>query len=173
MASICPLPLDCSEAYGRLSIDGWTLHNGAWCAWDLGELHDSPATDGTNWYVEDRDGNIPQAVVLAETTYSIPVAFSGAVDRLGVAWANPAGGLFANRRAFEAHYIAPLRNGTASLPAVLQIPDPDTDGAWIDVAVDVQPTRLTWQLHPGGYARGVLTLVVPEQAFVDPADEYV
>lgn len=167
MAEICPLPLDCTDTYGRLEVDGWALQGAAWCAYDLSEIYESPNFRGVNWEVEDRPGTIAQPVLDGEQTYSLPMMFTGAVDRTGTPWGNPAGGLLANRRQFESHFIRPIRTGTASLPAILDVPDPDTAGVWLPAPVSVQPLRLTWRLIPGGYARGVLTLRASEPDWLD------
>lgn len=162
MASPCPLPLNCTLTYGRLTVDGWALQGPAWCVYDLSEMYVSPNVQGSNWEVEDRPGAIAQPVLVAEGTHQLPVAFSGAVDRTGVPWPNPAGGLLANRVAFESHFIRPIRGGTASLPALLEMPDPFDAEGWLEFPLDVQPLRLTWRLDPEAYAHGVLTLRVPE-----------
>ena len=162
MAKPCPDPIDCTDTYGRLQIDGWSLQGPAWCAYDLGDLYGSSNFAGDNWVVEDRPGAIAQPLLCAETTYSLPMVFSGAVNREGTPWANPAGGLIANRRSFEDRFITPIRTGTASLAAILDVPDPDDPEGWIPLAIDVQPLRLSWQFTPEAYGRGVLTLRVPE-----------
>ena len=165
-ADFCPRPLDCSEVYGHLQIDGWSLHGPAWCAHDLSALYEAPNLRGDNVLVETLDGRVARPMVTDETDYSLPMMFSGATDRAGVAYTSPAGGLIANRRAFYDRFIDPIRSGTASLAAVLDIPDPASAGT-LSLTFDVQPTRLTWALLPGGYARAVLTLRVPVPAFVE------
>lgn len=158
----CPLPLNCGDTYGELTIDGLSLHGPAWCAWDLSPLYDSPEFRGDNILVERLDGKVARPVVTDETDYSLRLMFSGYSDQAGVPWGAPAGGVLANRQAFHDTYVAPIRSGTASLPATLEIPDPDDPNATITYLFDVQPLKLSgWTLLPNAYARGVLELRVP------------
>jgi len=161
LASLCPLPLDCSETYGRLTIDTWSLHTGAWCAFDLSTLTDSPEFRGENILVERLAGRVARPMLTDETTYTLPMLFSGAEDRTGTPWTSPAGGLLANIRALSDRIVEPLRDTDATLPATLEVPDPDDPDADLTYVFDVQPLRIVKELLPGGYARGVLTLRVP------------
>ena len=170
MTDLCAHPLDCSTSYGELTIDGWSLHTGAWCVPDLSPIYESPEFRGDNVLVETEHGRVARPIVTDETDYALRMMFSGAVDRSGTGWTNHAGGVLANRRAFVDHYIAPIRNGTAALPATLVVPDPDTVDGTLTFEFDVQPLRLTWNLLPGGYARAVLRLRVPVPDFA--ADPY-
>lgn len=172
MASICPLPLDCSTAYGELTIDGWTLHGPAWCVTSLSDLRNSPSIRLDNIEVEDQPGTIAKSGLDDAEDYSLPIVFSGAVDRTGTEYANPAGGLFANRQALHDRLIAPIRNGTADLPAVLDLPDPDDSEATIGYVGDVQPIMLrNWQERPGGYAVAILVVRVPRPLVLDNGGE--
>lgn len=159
MASVCPRPLACSTDYGTLTIDGWSLHTPAWCAWDLSELLSSPAHKGGNVPVERLAGFRARPQLPAETTYSVPLMFSGATDRTGTPHADGSAGLLTNRWALEEHLVTPIRNGTATLAATLTVP-----GVGV-LTADVQPLRLGFELQPGGYARGVLVLQVPTGGF--------
>lgn len=155
MAVDCALPLDCSDTYGALTIDGWSLHTGAWCAFDLSTLYESAEHRGSNVLVESLPGRVARPLLADETEISLPMLFSGAVNRLGAAHADSVAGLFTNRAAFTARLIAPIRAGVASLPASLAVPGgPALTGG-------VQPLRLGWNLLPNGYARATLTLRIP------------
>ena len=166
MTGMCPLPLNCSDVYGELTVDGWTLHGPAWCAHDLSALYESPDFRDANVLVETEEGQIARPMVTDQTDYTLPMMFSGAVDRTGAAYTVPAGGLLANLRALEARLIDPIRSGTADLSATLTVPDPMDPNEDIVYTFDVQPLRLTWTLLPGGYARAVLNLRVPVPDFV-------
>lgn len=167
-AEMCPKPLNCSGVYGDLTIAGWSLHTGAWCAHDLSPLFDSPEFRGDNVLIESEVGRSARTIVTDETEYSLRMMFSGAVDRLGAAYVNPVGGLLANRSAFVGQIIDPIRTATATLTAVLTIPDPTDPAATIALEFDCQPIRLTgWTLLPDGYARTVLRLRVPVPTFVE------
>lgn len=166
MASVCPSPLDCSETYGRLTIDDWSLHTGAWCAFDLSTLTDSPAVRGENVLVETLNGRVARSGRPDEAEVDLPVMFSGAVDRTGAPYDVPAGGLLANIVAFVGRFIRPILDDTAALTAVLALPSPTTPETTVDYTFDVQPIRLEKELLPGGYARGVLTVRIP---IPDPA----
>ena len=155
MADLCPVPVDCSDTYGELTIDGWSLHTGAWCAHDLSPLFEGADHRGDNILVETEPGQQPRPLVDDQTDYRLRMMFSGAVDREGNAHTEGAAGLAANRRAFTNRLIRPIREGTATLPATLVEPGPVTYTA------NVQPLRLDWTLLPGGYARAVLRLRIP------------
>jgi hypothetical protein len=158
----CPLPLDCSETYGELTINNVSLHGPAWCAFDLSPLYDSPEFRGDNVLVETLAGRIAKPTLTDETTYSLRLMLSGYSDQAGTPWAAPAGGLLANRRAFEAAFITPIRTGTADLPATLLVPDPNDVALGITFVFDVQPLKLTgWTLLPNAYARATVELRVP------------
>lgn len=159
----CPNPLDCSIVYGELAINGWSLHNGAWCAWDLSALFESANVKGENVDVPQIDGRVARAGRDDETVYSLPMMFSGAVTHAGLAWDHPPGGLLRNLRDAEGRWVRPIRSGTPSLPATLTVPEPD--GYDLVLTAAVQPTRLAWQLLPNSYARAVLTLTVPAGRF--------
>jgi hypothetical protein len=162
----CPVPLDCSDTYGTLAIDGETLHRGAWCAHDLSSLYDSPEFRGGNVLVESEEGRVARPIVTDETDYSLPMMFSGAVDPDDSPYLYVAGGLLANREAFTAAYVTPIRSGTADLPATLSIPDP-VDGTPTVWTFDVQPLMLTdWQLLPNAYATATLLLRIPKPSLV-------
>lgn len=160
----CPLPLNCGDVYGSLSIGGETLHGPAWCAHDLSPLYDSPEfRDGPNVLVERLPGRVARPVVTDETDYSLALMFSGYSDQAGTPWTVPEGGLLANRRAFEADFITPIRTGTASLAATLEIPDPSDPMVSLTWVFDVQPLKLSgWTFLPNAYARAVLELRIPE-----------
>jgi hypothetical protein len=160
VADVCPVPLSCSTDYGELVIADTSLHLGAWCAIDLSELYATAERRGENVLVEATAGRVPRPMLDDETDYSVPLAFSGAVDPDDVEHADPVAGLFANRDAFVATFIDPIRAGTATLPATLDVP-----GGGYPLAADVQPLELEWRLRPGGYAVGVLTLRVPAGRF--------
>ena len=162
MADLCPLPVDCSDTYGELTIDGWSLHTGAWCAHDLSPLFESADHRGENVLVETLPGQQARSLVDDQTDYRLRMMFSGAVDRTGTAHPEGAAGLAANRRAFTNRLIRPIREGTATLPASLVEPDP---AGPVTYTADVQPLRLDWTLLPGGYARAVLRLRIPAGAF--------
>jgi hypothetical protein len=168
----CPRPLDCSEVYGTLTIDGESLHRGGWCAFDLSSLYDSPEFRGDNVLVESEEGRVARPVVTDETDYSLPLMFSGAVDPDDAPYLYVAGGLLANREAFTATFVAPIRTGTASLAATLAVPDP-YDGTPTAFTFDVQPLRLVdWQLLPNAYATATLLLRVPvPDLLTDPGGE--
>jgi len=163
--AMCPLPLDCSEVYGELTIDDWSLHGPAWCAHDLSPLYESPELRGENVLVESLAGRIARPMLTDETEYALRMMFSGATDRTGTPYVNAPGGLHANRRAFTERLIDPIRNGTASLAAELVIPDENGDP--ITLLFDVQPLRLEWRLLPNAYARAVLELRVPVPEFTE------
>ena len=168
----CPLPLDCSETYGRLSIDEETLHRGAWCAFNLSPLYDSSEFRGDNVLVERLEGRVARPIVTDETDYTLRLMFSGAVKPDGTPWAAPAGGILANRRAFHDTYLDPIRSGTASLPATLEVPDPDDPNEVLVYEFDVQPLRLTgWTLLPNAYARANLDIRVPVPELVEAGGE--
>lgn len=166
----CPLPLDCSEVYGALSIGGETLHRGAWCVYDLSQLYESPQFRGDNVLSEATAGRAARPVLTDETEYTLPLMFSGAVKPGGTSYGAPAGGLLANRREFHTLYIDPIRSGTASLSATLTVPDSDDPALTIDYTFDVQPLRLTgWTLLPNAYARAQLEIRVAVPDFVESA----
>ena len=156
MADLCPLPIDCTDTYGTLTIDGWSMHTGAWCAHDLSTLYEGAEMRGENVLVESEPGRAARPGLDDETDYSLPMMFSGAVDREGTAHTEGAAGLMLNRQSFRARLIEPIRNGTASLPATLDVPGQG------ELTADVQPIRLDWTLLPGGYARAVLLLRIPK-----------
>jgi hypothetical protein len=159
---LCPLPLNCSDTYGELVIDGESLHRGGWCAFDLSSLYDSPEFRGENVLVERLAGRVARPVVTDETDYSLPFMFSGAVDPDGDRYVRPAGGLLANRAAFLAAFVDPVRAGSASLPATLTLPDPHDGDDHLVFVLEVQPLRLVdWQLLPGAYATASLLLRIP------------
>ena len=164
---LCPDPLNCSTIYGELTIDGWSLHTGAWCAWDLSTLFDDDTPRGDNVLVETEAGRIARPLLGDQRDLDLPMMFSGAVDRTGTVWANPAGGLSANRRAFRGHMIDPIRTGTATLAATLTVADPDDPNEDVVLEADVQPLTLRWTLLPGGYARAILRLRIPAGVFVE------
>lgn len=158
----CPLPLNCSEVYGRLTIATESLHRGAWCAFNLSPLYDSPEFRGDNVLVETEEGRAARPMLTDETDYSLRMMFSGAVKANGDPWAAPAGGILANRRQFHDWYIDPIRSGTASLAATLAVPDPDDPEELLTYEFDVQPLRLSgWTLLPNAYARATLEIRVP------------
>jgi hypothetical protein len=164
----CALPLDCSDTYGELVIDGWSLHTRAWCTWNLEALFASAAHRGDNPLIEQYDGRPPRPLVCEQTDHSLPMMISGAVDRTDTAYANHAGGLLANIAALEQHLVEPIRTGTASLSASLFLPDP-YDGPDLEWVAEVQPLRIIPTLLPNAYARAVLELRIPSCRFV-PAD---
>jgi hypothetical protein len=170
----CGPPIDCSETYGRLVIDGETLHRGGWCAFDLSSLYDSPEFAGENFRPEGIVGSVAYPTITAETDYSLPMMFSGAVDPDDAPYApgtDARGALLANRFAFEQTFVTPIRTGTATLPATLTVPFPSPTGVRV-FSFDVQPLRLTgWTLLPLGYARTVLDLRVPVPTFLDGEGE--
>lgn len=155
MAVDCALPLDCSDTYGALTIDGWSLHTGAWCAFDLSALYETADHRSGNVLVESLPGRSARPIVDDETEISLPMMFSGAVDREGTPLPDAAAGLFSNRAAFTARLIDPIRAGVASLPASLAVPDGTT------LTGEVQPLRLGWNLLPNGYARATLSIRLP------------
>lgn len=159
----CARPLNCSDVYGELVIDGWSLHTGAWCAWDLSPLFESPLAKGENIDVPQIDGRVPRAWRDDETTVTLPMMFSGAVTMAGLAWDDPAGGLLRNLRDAEGRWVRPIRTGTPTLAATLTVPEPD--GTDLVLSAAVQPTGLAWQLLPNGYARAALTLTIPSGRF--------
>lgn len=165
--TVCARPINCTETYGELSIAGWSLHTGAWCAWDLSPLYSSPEFRLENVLVESDDGRVARPALTDETDYSLNMVFSGAESRLGAAYTHHPGGLLANLRAFEAQLVTPIRTGTASLSAELAVPDPSDAGATITFTFDCQPLRLLWTLLPDAYARAVLELRVPVPEFVE------
>ena len=172
MTSVCPLPLACSTAYGELTVDGWSLHGPAWCVTNLSDLRNSPSIRLENVEIEDQPGAIPKPGLDDVEDYSFPIVFSGAVDRTGTPYANPAGGLFANRDALHARLVAPIRSGTSDLPAMLELPDPDDVNGTITYLGDVQPLQLrNWQERPGGYAVATLVVRVPRPLVLDNGGE--
>jgi len=161
----CALPLDCNDVYGALTIRGWSLHTGAWCAYDLSPVFSSPAFRGENIKVESYPGRQPLVLVDDESEISLQMMFSGAEDRLGVASAASNAGLMTNLRAFREHIIDEVRNGAvATVASTLVVPE---DGGDVTYAADVQPITLDWTLLPGGYARAVLGLRVPGGRWVE------
>lgn len=160
---ICARPLDCSEVYGELTIDGWSLHTGAWCAWDLSPLFESPLAKGENIDVPQVNGRVARAWRDDETTVTLPMMFSGAVTNAGLVWDDPAGGLLRNLREAEGRWVRPIRTGTPTLAATLTVPE--ADGTDLVLSADVQPSRLAWQLLPNGYARAALTVTIPAGRF--------
>lgn len=162
MPAGCPRPLDCADTYGHLQVDGWSLHVGAWCAWDLSALYAAPEVKGPNVPDDGGHGTHARPLKSAQTDYDLPMVISGAVDRAGTPYTDPAAGLLGNRQALYDRLVDPIRSGVASLPAVLSVPEPD---GLQDYLFDVQPVALDWTLLPNGYARAVLTLRVPKPVF--------
>lgn len=165
--TICAQPLSCSTEYGELTIAGWSLHTGAWCAFNLSPLYESPAIRHENVLVETQAGRSARSGLTDETDYSLRMVFSGAETRLGVAYQDHPGGLMANLRALQAQLVTPIRSGTAALAAELAAPDPDDPAGTITFEFDCQPLRLTWTLLPNAYARAVLELRVPVPEFTE------
>lgn len=163
----CARPVDCTETYGELTIAGWSLHTGAWCAWDLSPLYSSPEFRLDNVLVETLPGRVARPGLTDETDYSLNLVFSGAVSRTGTPYAHHPGGLLANLRALEAQLVTPIRSGTAALAAELAVPDPDDAEETVVFEFDCQPLRLEWTLLPNAYARAVLELRVPVPEFVE------
>lgn len=164
MMPSCPVPLDCNDVYGRLVIDGWSLHTGAWCAYDLSDLFRSPAFKGENVPVDGEPGTSARSLLPDETTYSVPMMFSGAVDRTGTPHTDTDGGLLANRQAAVARWVDPIRNGTATLAASLYLPTPA--GGEVEWSAAVQPLGFEdWQLLPVGYAEATLAVRVTAGGF--------
>ena len=164
----CPLPLNCSETYGELEIDGDSLHGPAWCAHNLSPLYDSPDFRDDNPLVETQPGRVARPTIVDQTDYSLRLMFSGATDQAGTPHDDPAGGLLANRRLFVATFIDPIQSGAAvDLPATLTVPDA-AGGADIVFAFACQPLKLSgFTLLEGGYARAVLELRIPVPEFAE------
>ena len=162
----CPLPLDCSDTYGRLTINAASLHTPAWCAFDLSSLYDSPEFRGESVLVERLNGRQARPILSDETVYSLPMKFSGATNSAGISYSSPAGGLLANQRAFTSTSITPIRTGTSTLAATLQVPNPADPEGMLSFTFAAQPLRLFgWTLLPNAYARTVLELRVPVPTF--------
>lgn len=159
--TLCPVPLNCTDTYGTLTIGTVSMSGPGWCAYDLSVLGDSLDEKGDNVDVPWVGGSIPRGLLDAETPKTLPLMFSGAVDQDDTPYANPAGGLDANRQTVHDLLVAPIRDGTAtSFVAVWTRPDPDDPDGTVDWTATVQPRALAgWQLEPGGYATADLELV--------------
>jgi hypothetical protein len=157
----CPLPLNCTETYGRLTIAGVATQGPGWCAHDLSPMYDSPEFRADNPLVETQAGRVARPTIADQTDYSLRVMFSGATDQDGTPHVDPAGGLLANRWEFVETFIDPILSGAASdLPAELVIPS--ASGGTITYLFDCQPLKLDgFVLLEGAYARGVLELRIP------------
>ena len=164
----CPLPLNCTDTYGKLTIAGVELQGPGWCAFDLSPLYDSPDFRADNPLVETQPGRVARPTIADETDYSLRVMFSGATDQAGTPHVDPAGGLLANRFAFVAALIDPIQSGAAAdLPAVLEVPS--ASGGTTTYLFDCQPLKLDgYTLLPGAYARAVLELRIPVPELVEP-----
>ena len=163
----CPLPLNCSETYGELTIDGVSLHGPAWCAHDLSPLYDSPDFRDDNPLVETQPGRVARPTIVDQTDYSLRLMFSGATEPDGTPHANPAGGLLANRLLFVETFIDPIQSGAEdSLTSELEFPLPS--GVIATYQFESQPLKLSgFTLLEGGYARAVLELRIPVPEFAE------
>lgn len=164
MVTVCIAPLVWSTAYGDLTIGGVDMLGPAWAVLDLSPLRESLEVRQTSVLIEGRGGRRSRPGLPDETDYSLRMAFSGATDQAGVPWADPRGGLLANRRTFETSVIVAARaTSDGTLPAVLSEPDPATPGDSIDFGCDLMPLRLTgWQVRPNGYGIGVLEVRISD-----------
>lgn len=154
--------LDCPDCGAELQIEAagdWqTMHRGAWCAADLSELLSSPALRGESKLIRGNDGRTFSRRRPDETTYSVPMVFSGAVDRNGNVKEphDHEAQLETNRAWFEANIVEP--SWTSALNARLLMPDGNTRTATV-------MCTFTWTVKPGHHALAVLSLTIPDAKF--------
>lgn len=143
--------LDCPPCGAELTLAGWDQHTGAWCAVDLSELLSGPDMRGDSVLVEAQDGRSARARRPDETAYTIPMVFSGAVDRTGSAYADADAGRASNLLAYRAQVV------TGQVIAGSMTYDDGTVESGDCIA-----EKLTVTLRPGGLALASLRLVIPK-----------
>lgn len=142
--------LDCPPCGAELTLAGWSMHTGAWCAVDLSGLLSGLEVRGEGVLVERQDGQVPKRRRFDSTDYSLPMVFSGAVDRDGDPHTDADEGLAVNRRAFRGQVVT-----AQVIEAQLAYPD-----GYVEVA-DAIATRLEWEVKPGALALATLQLTIP------------
>lgn len=137
------------EGQGELIIGSVSLSTAAWWTLDLSPLWDSPEKAGANVRIPQRGGRHAYRRWPDETTYSLRMWVTGAVDRLGAAHTNPVMGLKVN----QDYLIANVEKiEVASQAATLELPDGTIHEA------DVQASIVFGELQ-GSYDKPATLLV--------------
>lgn len=149
--------LDCPPCGATLTLAGWSLHTLAWCVADLDDLLAGLDARGESVRVERLEGRVPKDRRAEETEFSIPMVFSGAVDRQGDPYADADVGLATNRLAFRDQIVT-----RKVIPASLEHDDGTVESG------DAIAKRLLWVSKPGALALATLHLIVPRPLEVQP-----
>ena len=150
---LCAEPIRCSTAYGRVWIDGLSLNEAWWCAYDHSQLWAVTGWRGESRLVEGEPGRRPRPGVADEREVDLPIMVTGALDWTGQTYDDPVEGMLRNVEHLRGRL---LRSGQVTLPLHWQV-----GGLWTQIAC--QPRELDVDLLPQVVIEARLTVALPSR----------
>ena len=136
--------LDYESCYGTLTIGGVALAGPGWVILSLASLWESPEIRGTDVLLPGVTGVRRYRRRVMATKHSLPLAISGAHNRLGVEYGNPYVGAETNLRYLLNNVVLPTNVGDGTRTAVMTLPSGGT------VTAPVHVERLSGVEHNAG-----------------------